>query len=504
MGEDRPGRLRNEGTAVRLRQDRARSSWPAASPISAGSSSRAAGPRRRWPTPASPTSRWPTSPAPRRCSAAGSRPSTRPSTAASWPTGPIPTTWLTSSARGIGLIDLVVCNLYPSRRALGRADRHRRARPWSGPRPRTTTHVGVVVDPGRVRGGAGRAAERRLALDRDTRRALARAAFAHTAAYDAAIVDWFDGDGPPDCPMPGALPELLPPTIQLTLERAGSASATARTPTSTAPATASPGRGRGGTTSSSTAARSSPTSTSSTPTPPGGWCTSCAIRAAIERAVAIIKHANPCGAAVDADLADRLPAGPRVRPTSAFGGIVAIGGAGDRDGGRGHRRRAPGRRDHRPLLRRRRHSTGWWPSARPPACCRRRRPSPWSASSGGSGPACWSRTPTGSWSSRSEWEVVTKAAPDRGAVARPDHGLEGVRPHHVQRRRLVVNGGQAVGVGAGQQSRVVAAEIAVAKAGRRAKGWRRRQRRLLPVPRRPDGAGRRRGRRRGPARWLDS
>jgi phosphoribosylaminoimidazolecarboxamide formyltransferase/IMP cyclohydrolase len=33
-----------------------------------------------------------------------------------------------------------------------------------------------------------------------------------------------------------------------------------------------------------------------------------------------------------------------------------------------------------------------------------------------------------------------------------------------------VNGGQAVGVGAGQQSRVVAAEIAVQKAGDRAKG----------------------------------
>ena len=34
----------------------------------------------------------------------------------------------------------------------------------------------------------------------------------------------------------------------------------------------------------------------------------------------------------------------------------------------------------------------------------------------------------------------------------------------------VVTGGQAVGVGAGQQSRVVAAEIAVQKAGERAKG----------------------------------
>ncbi len=45
-------------------------------------------------------------------------------------------------------------------------------------------------------------------LSEETRRRLARAAFAHTAAYDAAIVAWLD-DG-----------EVLPPTVHLTLERA--------------------------------------------------------------------------------------------------------------------------------------------------------------------------------------------------------------------------------------------------------------------------------------------
>jgi phosphoribosylaminoimidazolecarboxamide formyltransferase/IMP cyclohydrolase len=35
---------------------------------------------------------------------------------------------------------------------------------------------------------------------------------------------------------------------------------------------------------------------------------------------------------------------------------------------------------------------------------------------------------------------------------------------------VIVSGGQAVGIGAGQQSRVEAAEIAVRKAGKRAKG----------------------------------
>ena len=46
-------------------------------------------------------------------------------------------------------------------------------------------------------------------LGAGTRRALARKAFAHTAAYDAAIVGWLDGD------------ELLPPTLHLALERTG-------------------------------------------------------------------------------------------------------------------------------------------------------------------------------------------------------------------------------------------------------------------------------------------
>ena len=64
-----------------------------------------------------------------------------------------------------------------------------------------------------------------------TRRRLARAAFAHTAAYDAAIVAWFEPAGPtPVAELDGATSAdveeadsaVLPPTIHLTLERAGS------------------------------------------------------------------------------------------------------------------------------------------------------------------------------------------------------------------------------------------------------------------------------------------
>ncbi len=101
----------------------------------------------------------------------------------------------------------------------------------------------------------------------------------------------------------------------------------------------------------------------------------------------------------------------------------------------------------------------------------------------------------------SSWEVATKARPTEAQWR--DLALAWkVCARTTSNAIAVVTDGQAVGVGAGQQSRVVAAEIAVAKAGSRARGRGRGQRRLLPLPRRPAGSGRRRGGRRGPARGL--
>ena len=55
-------------------------------------------------------------------------------------------------------------------------------------------HVGVVVDPTDYAAVLDEL-RRAGALSDDTRRRLARKAFAHTAAYDAAIVAWFDEGG---------------------------------------------------------------------------------------------------------------------------------------------------------------------------------------------------------------------------------------------------------------------------------------------------------------------
>src|SRR5262249_43044155 len=94
-------------------------------------------------------------------------------------------------AQGIEPIDLVVCNLYPfvARPGIETID-------VGGPTmvraaAKNHAHVGVVTDPADY---AVVLAELQSSgrLSDATRRRLAQAAFAHTAAYDAAIADWLD------------------------------------------------------------------------------------------------------------------------------------------------------------------------------------------------------------------------------------------------------------------------------------------------------------------------
>ena len=62
--------------------------------------------------------------------------------------------------------------------------------------------------------------------------------------------------------------------------------------------------------------------------------------------VAIIKHANPCGVASAATLAEAWDQALRCDPVSAFGGIVAVNRTLDARGG-GEDRGDPHRGDHR-------------------------------------------------------------------------------------------------------------------------------------------------------------
>ena len=315
MGQDHPRRLHHEGTAVRLRQDRAGRPGPRARRPGLGADLE----RRDLGRPGRGRHRPHRGGRPDRCPrdarAAGSRPSTPPSTAASWPTGRSPSTSPTWSARASASSTSwsATSTRSPSDPSIELID-------VGGPTmvraaAKNHAHVGIVVVARRLRPGARRAAGSDGSLSDGTRRRLARDAFAHTAAYDAAIVDWFDEREPSDrgttarrrrrvdATAPCLLPDHPPDP------RAGRVAALRREPPpARCPLPDRRAGTRGGTTWSSTGARSSRISTSSTPTRPGGWSTSWPTAGGDDRAVAIIKHANPCGAAA--------PPRPGRRPTS--------------------------------------------------------------------------------------------------------------------------------------------------------------------------------------------
>ncbi|MFN7152042.1 MAG: bifunctional phosphoribosylaminoimidazolecarboxamide formyltransferase/IMP cyclohydrolase, partial [Microthrixaceae bacterium] len=147
-----------------------------------------------------------------------------------------------------------------------------------------------------------------------TRRRLARDAFAHTAAYDAAIVAWFDSDGPG----PSDDESPLPRTLHLAATRTQAL--------------------RYGENPHQVGARYSL---------PGGSCWDDAVQHggkemsylnvydadAAWRLVhslgdlptaVVIKHANACGAAVGADITEAYVRAHECDPVSAYGGIVAL------------------------------------------------------------------------------------------------------------------------------------------------------------------------------------
>ena len=367
---------------------------------------------------------------------------------------------------GIGLIDLVVCNLYPFT-----SDPSVELIDVGGPTmvraaAKNHDHVGVVVDPEDY---PGVLAELRSSgtLSLETRRRLARRAFAHTAGYDAAIVEWLDSLEPSlDTPPRGADDAVLPPTIHLTLERAGSL--------------------RYGENPHQHGARYRVLGQHSwwdDVTQHGGkelsylniFDADAAWRLVHELAgdgpdvaVAIIKHANPCGAAVDAGLAAAYERALACDPQSAFGGIVAIGGVvttavadAIAAGPQADVIVAP---SYEPealaQLASKRKATRLLSAPSPEQITRQYR---------GLGASVLVQEADRFLADPGTWEVVTRTRPT-DAQWRDLVLAWKVCARTTSNAIAVVTDGQAVGVGAGQQSRVVAAEIAVAKAGSRASG----------------------------------
>ena len=168
-------------------------------------------------------------------------------------------------------------------------------------------HVGIVVDPGdypvvldELRSDGS--------LSDTTRRRLARTAFAHTAAYDAAIVEWFDAGDP------------LPPTLHLSLELAD----TLRYGENPHQAGARYRSGRSGWWDEMTQHGGKALSYLNVYDAEAAWRL---VNRFEETACVIVKHANPCGVALgggDDPVADAYRAANACDPVSAFGGIVAI------------------------------------------------------------------------------------------------------------------------------------------------------------------------------------
>jgi phosphoribosylaminoimidazolecarboxamide formyltransferase/IMP cyclohydrolase len=185
-------------------------------------------------------------------------------------------------------------------------------------------------------------------------------------------------------------------------------------------------------------------------------------------AVAIIKHANPCGAAVADSLVTAYERALECDVQSAFGGVVAIGGV-VTDGladaiAAGPQADVIIASSYEPAalekLTARRKATRLLSGPAPEKAARQLR---------SLGSSVLVQDIDEFVVPRADWTVVTTRPPTE------DEWSDLVLAWRVCGRTTsnavaIVNNGQAVGVGAGQQSRVVAAEIAVRKAGEAAKG----------------------------------
>ena len=218
---------------------------------------------------------------------------------------------------GIEPFDLVVSNLYPFRQtvASGAAPTSASSRStsagrrWSAPRPRTTRRSPSSPRPARYADVLAAVAAGGFTLAQ--RQRLAAEAFAHTATYDVAVASWM-GSVLTDTSEGTAVPGLGRRDVGQ-----GGGAALRREP---APAGGALPRTGGGGLAGAEQLHGKEMSYNNYVD------TDAARRAAYdfdEPTVAIIKHANPCGIAVGADVAEAHRRAHECDPVSAFGGVIA-------------------------------------------------------------------------------------------------------------------------------------------------------------------------------------
>ena len=356
--------------------------------------------------------------------------------------------------QGIEPIDLVVCNLYPflSDPSVEMID-------IGGPTmvraaAKNHDHVGVVTDPADYEAVLTELRQT-ATLAQDTRRHLARKAFAHTSAYDAAIVEWLDE---------GLGDQQFPPTVHLVAEKVALELRYGENPHQAAALYQAIGA--------------------------EPWWAHLVQHSGValsylnifdtdaawllvhdlgdQPACAIIKHANPCGVAVAHDLPTAYQRAFECDERSAFGGIVALNRTVDHAtadhivaAAQADVIIAPGYDDGViDRLREKRKNTRVL-EAPPPVPDL----SHWRPVTGG----LLVQQPHHFAARRGDWTVVTTAKPTEEQWR--DAELAWRICGWVKSNSIVlVKDSQAVGIGAGQQNRVESGLIAAQKAAGRAKG----------------------------------
>ncbi|MCA9566262.1 MAG: bifunctional phosphoribosylaminoimidazolecarboxamide formyltransferase/IMP cyclohydrolase [Myxococcales bacterium] len=221
-------------------------------------------------------------------------------------------------ALGMRTIDVVVCNLYPFVETISREDVS-----FDGAieqidiggvtllraAAKNCAHVSVVCDPSDYEPVL---AELDSPSD-DLRRKLARKAFAHTAAYDAAISGWFaDITDDDETPLPARLSPIGERSMVLRYgENPHQSAALYRPDGGELPFAVLQGK---------------ELSYNNLVDLDGAWT---AIDPFTDPVCAIVKHTNPCGLAVGTDLVDAYRKAHASDPVSAFGSIIAVNGTVD-------------------------------------------------------------------------------------------------------------------------------------------------------------------------------
>ena len=389
-------------------------------------------------------------------------------------------------ANGIDPIDLVVSNLYPFEASPGIETIDIGGPTMVRAAAKNHAHVGVLVDPADY-GPVLDELRSDGRLSGATRRRLARQAFAQIAAYDRAIADWFDATSSRSAPLDeaeaaaGGLAAMqtrrprqaesgtaLPATIRLDLEQAEALRYGENPHQQGARYRA---RGTLGFFDGVVQHGGQALSYLNLMDAAAAW--RLAHDLGDRPAAVIVKHANPCGAAVADELSNAYERAFDCDPRSAFGGVVATNvviddatadamvAAAQADVviapgfAEGVVERLAARRANTRLLEAPKGRIG---------------EPPWELRTlGGLAGEFLVQTPRRLEADPADWQVVTARQPTDTERADAVFAWR-VCAHTSSNAIVLAKDGTAWGIGAGQQNRVQAGEIAAAKAAGRAAG----------------------------------